>query len=223
MGIGDVLFEHHKYEEAIVNYDWAIQAAKTKPFSYIPGNYNILLLFQKADAFLNLGRLQAAYNIYSAAIQLSPNSFYLYIGLGDALRLMGREEEAIAAYQDALRYDSPGDSLERRSQQFIASSLSRLYCGMGECYLSLHQYRDAIEAYLEAVKAVPDDPVPSYGIAQAKTAEKHYEEAIPFYLIAIKLNPKFGFAYSGLADVYQILGMRKEARQARQLARQFGG
>jgi len=68
-------------------------------------------------------------------------------------------------------------------------------------------------AAAETVTAASLDALRQYSIAQDLSTGGKQEESIPHYREAIKLDPNFGRAYSGLATVLFNLGQRQEATQ----------
>ncbi len=82
---------------------------------------------------------------------------------------------------------------------------------LGLAYGDLGRYKEAIEAYKQAIRISPDlvEAYNNLGIAYAKSGM--YKEAIESHKQAIRINPDYAVAHYSLGLDYDNLGMYKEA------------
>lgn len=81
---------------------------------------------------------------------------------------------------------------------------------MGDAYVALGRYNDAITSYKTALRLEPGNVLAMNGMAYAFLGIRKPEEALPFLLEALRTDPAKGDLPS-LAYVYMTLGMNKEA------------
>lgn len=90
-GLGKALQRQGEYSQAIACYQRASELH--------PGNAEVYHWL--GEVFLKVGRLYEAINSYQKAIDIQPKAWF-YRGLADALRIQGKDNEAIAYYRLAL-------------------------------------------------------------------------------------------------------------------------
>ena len=91
-GLGKALQRQGEYSEAIACYQRASELH--------PGNAEVYHWL--GEVFLKVGRLCEAINSYQKAIDIQPKAWF-YRGLADALRIQGKDNEAIAYYEQAIQ------------------------------------------------------------------------------------------------------------------------
>lgn len=77
----------------------------------LPGDKHLLhrsvLLYNKAQVLVSLGRLEEALADYTAVIEADPNYAEYYLDRGNIYRKLGRDKEAMADYETAIRLSPP--------------------------------------------------------------------------------------------------------------------
>lgn len=96
--------------------------------------------------------LEWALDAYTRALALDPASEYVWFQKGRVLAALGREKEALAAFESAAAIE-PNDML------------SLILCGRGEALLALDRFEEALAAYNHALTLDPDDGVAREGKA----------------------------------------------------------
>jgi tetratricopeptide (TPR) repeat protein len=118
---------------------------------------------------------------------------------GNALSNLGRAEEAIEAYRQAVavdpKYASP-------------------YNGLGNALRSLGRAEEAIEAYRQAIAVDPKYAYPYNGLGNALSDLGRKEEAIEAYRQAVAVDPNYTYPYYGLGIALSNLGRTEEAIEA---------
>lgn len=77
---------------------------------------------------------------------------------------------------------------------------------MGNCYVSLEQYWDAINAFQQAVNLKPDYFDAYYNLAWTYSLLYQAKEAIEAYKQAINIKPDFVEAHFNLGLIYVAIG-----------------
>ena len=161
--------------------------------------------------------------------------------LGNTLRALDKYEEALTAYDQALRLDptyavawyNKGRVLHdlRRYEEALTAydqalrldpNYARPWCGKGNVLYDLKRFEEALVAYDQTLRLDPNYARPWYGKALTLSNLKRYEEALAVYDQALHLDPTNASAWHYKGIVLRILKRNKEARQAEEKARQLG-
>jgi tetratricopeptide (TPR) repeat protein len=134
--IGLALFEEGKTEEAIDHYNTAI---RIKP--------DVLVYFNRGNAFSKVGQYQRAIEDLSRVIHWKPDYTSAYSNRGVAYHELGQYQQAIEDYNKAIR---------------LEPNYASAYSNRGITYHKLGQYQQAIEDYNEAIRLEPDDTLAYY-------------------------------------------------------------
>jgi tetratricopeptide (TPR) repeat protein len=150
-GLGNVYDELGRYEEAIAEYQRAIEL---DPKDAYPHN-------GLGNVYYELGRYDEALAEYERAIELDPKYAYPHNGLGSVYYELGRYDDAIAEYERAIELN-PTDG--------------GFYYNLGNANVSLERHEEAIQTYLKAIELKPDY-LPAY-LALGRTYRQldRYEE-----------------------------------------------
>jgi tetratricopeptide (TPR) repeat protein len=137
---------------------------------------------QLGQIFLGHNTPQAAYEIFSEALELFPGSFFLRLGRGLALKDLQRHDDAEADLRECLR--------QRPDFPLAFDALATVY---------LHATRlDDVLSLAEAYRARnPKDYRGAYFAAAAREARKEDDaEALALAREAARLNPRFAAAHA---------------------------
>ena len=118
---------------------------------------------------------------------------------GGLLSSLGRNEEAIEAYRQAININ-PREAYP--------------YQGLGYVLSNLGRNEEAIEAYRQAISIDPKFTNPYNGLGNALSDLGRNEEALDAYKQAININPKEAYSYDGLGNALGALGRKEEAIKA---------
>lgn len=88
-------------------------------------------------------------------------------------------------------------------------------------YLS-GKFANALDAFLSASRAAPDNALASYGLGQVYLATNQPQQAVKALERAIQLSPKLAMAYKVLGDAWLVLKKEKESRAAYAQAYELG-
>ncbi len=167
------------------------------------------------------GQLDAAIEMISLAVQISPDLTEAWTNLGCILVHKGKVDEAIAAYTHVTRLSPTNAAAHyalglllrdqgRLDEAILAlSSATRLKPDYAEAHfklgLSLRSQRrldEAIAAYSKAVALKPDLADAHNNLANALRDKRQFDEAIAEYVRAIQLKPNDAVAHFNLANAF---------------------
>ena len=221
--LGNKFYYSKQYDEAITNYDMAIQLNP----NFIDSYYN------RGSAYYHLGQYHKAFQDFNKVIELNPNDSLAYNMRGLVYHCLWESEQALQDFNKAIElnpnfaeaYRNRGDlyndgfgQYEQAIQDFnkaieLNPKCSEAYNGRGIAYSKLNQNERAIQDYNRAIQLNPNDDwaYNNRGVSYMKL--KQYEQAIADYSKAIELNPNHATAYSNRADTYSNLNKNEEALQ----------
>lgn len=131
---------------------------------------------------------------YGQQIQILNNT-------GSTLSDLGRYQEAIEAYQQAIAIDP---------------QYAYPYNNLGNALAYLNRNEEAIRRYRQAIAVTPEYIDPYNGLGNALVALGRNKEAVEVYRQAISIDPEDAYPYNGLGDALANLGRNEEAIQAYQ-------
>ena len=138
------------------------------------------------------GNYDAAAKDFQQAIGLSPNSPYTqdsYEYLAQSLLNLNQPDEAIKAYQQAIKQDPTNDTYLEN---------------LGNIYFSLGQYDDAAAEYSQAVRINPTSTTEWYSLGQAYEQTGNYAGAEQAFNEIRGQSPEE--AAFGLGQTYHLMG-----------------
>lgn len=116
-------------------------------------------------------------------------------GEGDRLVRQGKNDEAIAKYQEAVAFER---------------ELPSVWNNLGETFMRENRHADAVSAFQVAADLAPTDPRPYYNAGLAYQRVGWGEDAMKYYALALERDPGMQRALRGHAFAAD---MRKYADQ----------
>ncbi len=129
----------------------------------------------------------------------TPSSVERYMETGDRLFDQKQYEEALKAYEEALRFDP----------RYVAA-----YNEKGNTLLSLNRFEEALKAYEEEIRLDPKYVYGHNGKGLALKGLGRYAEALREYEDAIKVDPRYVSTYLNKGDALLYLKRYEEALKA---------
>lgn len=185
---------------------------------------------RKGDEFLLAREYEKAIGEYRDALKKKPQWPLALEKLGDAQMAAGLDDDAIAAYTQAVRLDggnsgisySLGVILERKGELdgAVAKYQDTLRHDpdngdarrrLADIYTLRGSYPQAIAEYKELIARRADNPLVHFKLAKVYDKSKDYPAAIGEYQAAIKIDPGNIEARKELAALYGRRGMADEA------------
>ena len=179
------------------NYDTAIshfkRAAGLYPKSDIANN----AFEYMARSYTQLGDRNAAIKTYQQSLRQDPNQSAVQVALGNVLVIEDRLDEAVVAYEKAVKLDP--------------SPANRYSLGQG--YLSVGRYDEAARQFEQVRKLTPREPQGDLGLGQVYAKQGRGDEAIRAFKQAIDLQRDYWTAYSEMGYALVDNGQIDEARE----------
>ena len=152
-----------------------------------------------ADSLVAHREPVAAIGTYRKALEITPRSPRLYLGLGLAQAQAGDLPGAVASYQRSLALDS--------QQPLVLVNLGIALESSGDA-------AGAEQAYRRAMSVDPNEPLAYFNLGNVYLKRGDRAAAIPQYERATSLNPSLAPAYLYLADAYARTGATRKALDA---------
>ncbi len=160
------------------------------------------------------------------ALRLCPGEPAFLVQRGNLFSDLGRLEEAIADFREALRKETDcvagvryniGNALTHLGR--IAEALAEYdeavradpqfgwaHHGRGHTLSSLGRHAESLAAYEEAVRLLPGNPLAMNGRAVALAELGRHEEALAAFAKALRLDPTFATARANRALLHEKMG-----------------
>lgn len=192
-GLGEVLVQEGKLDEAIASYERSLANDKDLTEIYVPLG---ILYYQT-------GQIAKADDMLTKAIKVSPDSAESQFFFGLVRAVQGKDDEALKAFDAAVRFDPEyadayfniGEVRSRRSEfdkaitayrkaVEIRPSYFEAWVGLGEAYYDKGDDAKAIEAYTAASKLRNDRWQVFAGLGESLRRSNRYTEAATNYILA---------------------------------------
>jgi tetratricopeptide (TPR) repeat protein len=196
------MYMRHGFDEA------ALQAQKAVILNPADSHAHGIL----GDAYLEIGNYEAAAHAYQRMLQLQ-RDLYSYSRLSGLKSLQGDTPGAIADLEGAIQLG--------RAQNRPPESIAWAMWQVGNEYLALGKLSEAEARYVDALDTVAGYYRALAGLAQVRTAQERYPDAIELYQKAIAAVPLPDYA-AALGDVYTKLGRPEEAQKHYDLVEYIG-
>ena len=148
--------------------------------------------FLKKNLDRDWGTAQTAIN---KAYELEPNNNNIRVWRASMATTIGKLDDAVELYEQAFSNDPLGLSL---------------HSALGNAYMRVHRYDEAIEIFAKQVELKPDYYWAYFNLGKSYLFRGDAEQA----LLMIKKNPENVFRILGLVMVYSTLGRETEAQEA---------
>jgi hypothetical protein len=120
-----------RWRPRVVSNPVALTIARAAGAAVPPAELNLRRLFDRADYYLRAGRYEDARETALEILRTDPRSTDGYIALGDALGGLGRNADALEAYEDALSVQPPPGP-EAEPPSYLIERLGEIGDRLGE-------------------------------------------------------------------------------------------
>jgi tetratricopeptide (TPR) repeat protein len=149
------------------------------------------------QSLLKQGKTSEAITAYKQGLQLNPTNDSFHLSLGNIYYSVGRNQEAIAEYQHAVR-------LNRSATNLFSLGQAQLYTG---------KLTDAEQSFQSVAALTPDDGSISLSLGQTYRRMGRFDDAIGKLNTAITKKPDLGAAYFELGLTFGDAGDFEKARE----------
>jgi protein O-mannosyl-transferase len=191
--LGFDYLENGNLDEAMI---YCRKAITLNPNSFTSECNLAVALTQKKQYVEAIEHYQRAWQLAQSRSGPSSDRLFVFLGYGNALKAMGKIDEAIAQFQEALRLNS----------DFPATHNS-----LGVALALQHKYDEAIEQYRAALRVKPDYSEAENNLGLALAAQGRPDEAIARYEAVLQAEPDNIDAHNSLGGVLLQAGRVDEA------------
>lgn len=166
-----------------------------------PGEYLLhrsVLLYNVAQVYAVLGKLDEAIDMYSGAMQMDPNYSEYYNERGGLYLQAGRLEECERDLLKAIELSPP---------------YMEVWTNLAQCYRQMGRHQDAVNAFSRALDCNPRVALALAGRGHAHEALGQVDHALRDYAAALQLNPSQPLVHASRAVLHYEAG-RLEASVA---------
>ena len=117
------------------------------------------------------------------AVDLHPMNAVAHSNLGNALKDLGRFEDAVASYRRAIK---------------LKSDLAGIHYNLGLALMDIRQFSEAAASFRRALTLEPDNAEAHSDLGNALKDLGQLNEAVASYLRALKINPGYTIAHNNL-------------------------
>lgn len=208
------------YTEALADLQAAVKA----------GHDNTTVRWYCFECRVALKEFEGALADAEKAAEFAPKSALAKRRVGDALRLLGRHQEAIKAYTSALELDK-GEYLARDGRARVYLDVGNFRSAMsdaraltvaspdhsggwellGRCYLTTRRYPEAEEPLSRAVKIDPTNLIAWDKLALCMMVQEKHEKALEPAIRAVELASSDARILTNLTVCLKELGKHDEA------------
>jgi tetratricopeptide (TPR) repeat protein len=165
-------------------------------FDKVSANLDGEALFEKAETFAALGRIEEAQAAYMKSAENGVQPWLATKRVGDLLLAHGRKQEAINAYQEML--GSPGLPLTACD-------------AVGTAFEKAELFPQALAVYLAAAERFPKEPLPLHRLGMLYLALDQPDQAISHLDQVLQIRPGDLAALKLLSRAYQKQGALEKA------------
>jgi tetratricopeptide (TPR) repeat protein len=183
------LYMRQDYEDAIREFRRSIGLAPNSAYSTDASSY-------MAKSYMALGDTEGAVKAYEIALKRNPNRDDIYVSLGNLHFSEGRYEEAIYAYDNAVRIWNSSDN----------------HYALGQAYMNADRYSDADREFNAVLRMDPNKPNGYYGLGLNFSRQGRFDDAIVQFKEAIRQDKDFYDAYAELGYAYSDIGEMGKAQ-----------
>lgn len=149
------------------------------------------------DALAAQGKLPEAVSYYDQALSIAHEQFpEAFASRAEAYHAMGRHQEAIRDYQEALK------RLPTRA---------RWHTALGDIYARMGRDTEAFQAYERAIELTPSDPQAYLSLAHLSRRRKYWNRAIDAYRMAELFGCRQAELYWGRGEALLARGLHAQA------------
>jgi tetratricopeptide (TPR) repeat protein len=206
LGAAHFRLKHFAEAERYLNQAISFNPYFTRAYEQLASVYEEQKNYDKAAEMMDKGRAG------------SKTKAVFYNRVGVALAKERQYDQAIASFQNALKFDpNMGEAqtnlvrcIDQKDGKLPSAEASDLF-NQANRLLKSNQFTNAVELYLQVVQMEPTHAKAQNNLGIALAQLKSYDEALPHFLEAIRLDPAMNDAYPNAGAVQSMKGNHAEA------------
>ncbi len=164
----------------------------------------------QANAAINHQDWRLAAQLLTRMIEIAPDKWALYQGLGMAQRNHEQYKDAIATFEKGLRLIQQ-DAGGKNEQARVKTAMASMFQGEGEAYFAMGDMQAAVMQFRRAAELDPDPALAYIRLCSAEYSGGHGEQAVAACNKAIEADPGEVRFYQVLAGVQNNFGKYNDA------------
>lgn len=210
------LYEAGRFKEAIPELDAVIARH----------HRDSKALIKRGNCLLRLDQPERALADFDRVIKFNPLHPGGYTDRGIALLMLGKNEDALDSFRQAVRvWNGPASTIERfitimpdeglfaprlwtipNASPSLAQGRATAHSGMGQAYHRLGQDDEAINEYNRAIQTYPNDPNALLGRGDCYLSLGEPDRALNDYNEAVRLGPGYSRAFARRGKLLETKG-----------------
>jgi predicted Zn-dependent protease len=162
--------------------------------------------FKKADALFQERNFEGALALYQDFQKERPELYQIGINIANCYVAMNRFPEAIKEFKAILE-----KILAEKPDTAGNTQVAKIYSSLGDIYMRQDKLKEAEEYFKKSIAISPDDHALAYNVAEILFVAGKSDDAVKYYDMAIKINPKFAKSYMQKGYAYLNKGDMKKA------------
>ena len=134
--------------------------------------------------------LDSAKRLFSQIIDIEPLNVRAHNNLGNVLKELGNNKEAIISFNKVIKIDPRN---------------TNAHYNLGGLFYKLREFKKAESFFKSTVEIQPNYAMAYFNLANVSVELKDLEKAVSYYQKTIAINPKLPSAYNNLGLVYRNL------------------
>lgn len=191
------IFIDHNYTKFLIPF--VKRLINIEPYSWTTWYY-LAFCFQKMEDY------EKAMDAFEYCIAIDEFNSMGHLGKGNCLMELGRHEEAITFFNDAIDNDITD---------------AEVYCNIAECYEHLNNLNSAKYYYLKAIKVDKHLSDAYYGLGLIYKEQQRYRDAEKNLMRALDLDPFEALFHIETAELYLLMDKREQCFHHYEKAKQI--
>jgi protein O-mannosyl-transferase len=190
---------------------------------------NATLLVCLVCTGFQLRHWQSSETLFRHAIEVTSGNYTAYDGLGIALELAGKPDEALACYTESARLEphhkegnynlgtllmKMGRMDEAIQHLKVAAKFNPTFAdaqiNLGKALSAQGKLAEATTCFSNAVQVAPDDAVARYNLGALLSMQGAKDQAMVCFAEALRLDPEYGLAHANLGVALMRRGQSAE-------------
>ncbi len=162
-------------------------------------------LLEKTNQLFTEKKYDEAIALLKQFLEINPNVYQAFIGIGDCYREKGELEQALEEYNKALEQAKEDELM---GKEMTATALARI----GECYMREEDFETAQDYFKLSIESYPDNEILAYNVGEIYFSNQKIDEAIHYFELSTQIKSDWGPPYLKLGYAYLNKGDYENAK-----------
>jgi len=162
-------------------------------------------LLEKTNQLFTEKKYDEAIALLKQFLEINPNVYQVFIGIGDCYREKGELEQALEEYNKALEQAKKDEIM---GKEMTAKALARI----GECYMRKEDFEIAQDYFKLSIESYPENEILAYNVGEIYFSNQKIDEAIHYFELSTQIKSDWGPPYLKLGYAYLNKGDYEKAK-----------